>query len=447
MRAVITPHVFSGTVRVPPSKSHTIRRLFMAALTDGVSRIENPLDSLDGRSCAAACRVLGAEITEAYSGGTLAAYTIRGHKPGGRGAARARPPGAPLTIDAGNSGTTLFFGLAAAALGSVPVTFSGDEQTARRDAAPLLDALCSLGAAVESNNGHTPITVCGPWKGGRASVSCPTSQYLSALLLAAPLAPPRTVTELDVPLLNEKPYVEMTLAYLNEQGLSVTSRLTAAPDFSRFRISGGAAYTPVNGPVPGDFSSAAFPAAAAAVSGGKVTLIGLDPADTQGDKRIFDFLARMGCVVSPDPRADGLQVTVWREGPLRGGVFDLNAAPDLLPVMAVLGAYAEGTTELVNASHARIKETDRIAVMAEELGKLGVRCAQEPGGLVIHGGFRPGGTAAAGSVALDGRGDHRVVMALACAALGTEKPVTISGAEAADVTYPGFLDLLKVTAV
>ncbi|MDR2048399.1 MAG: 3-phosphoshikimate 1-carboxyvinyltransferase, partial [Treponema sp.] len=425
MRAYITPHVFGGCVRPPPSKSHTIRRLVMASLTGDVSRIENPLDSLDGQSCASACGILGAKIEESRNGGNLAAYTVHGVAPGlhGPAAAPARSrKNAPAVIDVGNSGTTLFLGLAAASLFSVPFTFTGDDQIARRSAAPLLEALAALGVAVESKNGCTPITVRGPWKGGKARISCPTSQYLSALLIASPLAP--AVTEIEVPLLNEKPYVEMTLSYLKAQGLCAADgdpggtgtqqagvpSVSYAPDFSRFRIAGGASYRPVNGPVPGDFSSAAFPAAAAVISGGGVTLLGLDPDDTQGDKVFFEYLSRMGCDVTwenlsqrrlsqnfsfwespcePDAAGGGTggewRLSVSRSGPLRGGVFDLNATPDMLPVMAALGASAEGVTELVNAAHARIKETDRIAVMAVELGKLGVTCREKPDGLVVYG--------------------------------------------------------------
>jgi 3-phosphoshikimate 1-carboxyvinyltransferase len=353
----------------------------------------------------------------------------------------------------GNSGTTLFFALAAAALGRRPITFTGDEQIARRSAGPLLEALKTLGASVDSNGGCTPITVCGPWRGGRVSISCPTSQYLSALLFAAPLAAPGIVTEIETPLLNEKPYVDMTLWYLEKQGLSGPGKgpgLNSMEPYARFVITGGAAYRPINGPVPGDFSSAAFPAAGAVISGGRVSLRGLDPEDTQGDKVFFDHLVKMGCEVrwkktGINPHSSW-ELTVSRSGPLRGGTFDLNATPDLLPVMAVLAAYAEGETALVNAAHARIKETDRIAVMAGELKKLGVPCREEPGGLFIGGtgGRAKTGPRAEGEAVLDGRGDHRVVMALACAALGLppEQTAELRGAEAADITYPGFLELL-----
>jgi 3-phosphoshikimate 1-carboxyvinyltransferase len=367
-------------------------------------------------------------------------------------------------LDVGNSGTTLFLALAAAALGDAPITFTGDEQIARRSAAPLLDALSGLGIAVNSaGGGCIPITVRGPWKGGRVSVSCPTSQYLSALLLAAPLAAPGLITEIEVPLLNEKPYIEMTLGYLKAQGIAYE----AAADFSFFRIPGGGAYKPLNGPVPGDFSSAAFPGGIAAITGGPLTLLGLDREDTQGDKAFFDMLSRMGCTVEwtgipPGTPGDGEGLTISRTGPLLGGEFDLNATPDLLPMMAVVAAYAQGDTALVNVAHARIKETDRIAVMAEELGKLGVSTEERPDGLIIHGrgglyadqqlqfknnhglrgGCRPseGGGLRGGRV--DSRGDHRIVMALAVGALGAAGPVEIEAAESAAVTWPGFLELI-----
>ncbi|MDR2054176.1 MAG: 3-phosphoshikimate 1-carboxyvinyltransferase [Treponema sp.] len=456
MRAVIRPHHFAGIVRVPASKSHTIRRLLVAALADGVSEIRYPLDSLDGRSCAAVCRALGAEITGHRADGTgpnppdgagkaLVRWTVRGT--GGRLAA----PEAPL--DVGNSGTTLFLALAMAALGNAPVTFTGDDQIKRRSAGPLLEALEKFGVAVESaQNGCVPVTVRGPWRGGRAVLPCPTSQYLSALLLAAPLAPAGTVTEIDVPLLNERPYVELTLSYLD----ALKAGYEKAADFSYFKIFGGARYGPLDGSVSGDFSSAAFPAAASLAGGGKgLTLLGLDPDDSQGDKAFFAMLAEMGCRVGWQKNTDGHAGVDAGEGewalslsaplPLKGGVFDLNATPDLLPVMAVLGVLARGETVLVNAAHARIKETDRIAVMAGELAKLGVDVRERPDGLVIRG--APSGDGGPGlwsgtgpPVRLDGHGDHRVVMALA--ALGMARPVEISGAESAAVTYPSFLELL-----
>jgi 3-phosphoshikimate 1-carboxyvinyltransferase len=432
-------------------------------LAEGTSVIDYPLDSLDARSCVSVCRVLGAEIREERAadplspnpadreGKSLVRWEVKG-----TGGFRfpARKGEEPKLCDVGNSGTTLFLALAAAALGESPVTFTGDEQIKRRSAGPLLDALAGLGVRVESaagdgGRGYVPITVQGPWKGGRVSLPCPTSQYLSALLLASPLAPPGTLTEIDVPLLNEKPYIEMTLSYLASQGIPYETR----EGFPFFRIKGGASWKPMSGPVPGDFSSAAFPGCAAAISGGPVTLLGLDPEDTQGDKAFFSFLAEMGCETEWKREAGSeWTLRVSRSGPLKGGEFDLNATPDLLPAMAVTAAFARGDTALVNAAHARIKETDRIAVMARELAKLGVETEERPDGLIIRGKGAPGGEKAnnreaggltAGASKLDGCGDHRIVMALAAGALGAPGPVEIAGAESAAVTYPGFLKLLR----
>jgi 3-phosphoshikimate 1-carboxyvinyltransferase len=475
MKAHVMPRRFGGTVRVPASKSHTIRRLLIAALAEGVSEIEYPLDSLDTRSCLAICRGLGAEIEERRAaesrspnptdewGERLIRWRVRGTggKPGRRGAGKlpSVAAGEPLRLDVGNSGTTLYLALAAAALGEAPIEFTGDEQIRRRSAAPLLEALAGLGIRAESldRNGCAPILIQGPWKGGRVSLPCPTSQYLSAILLAAPLAPAGTVTEIETPLLNEKPYIEMTLSYLRAQRIPHE----AAADFSRFVIPGGSAWKPCSGPVPGDFSSAAFPACAAVVGGGDLVLLGLDPADTQGDRFFFDMLARMGAKIRwerrtrggsgggpartafPGVEDGGPVLPEWAlslscRGPLKGGVFDLNATPDLLPAAAITAAFAEGDTALVNVAHARIKETDRIAVMAEELAKLGVRCTERPDGLVIHGQAE---SPLKGGV-VEGHGDHRIVLAFAAGACGAAGPVEIRGAECAAVTYPGFLELL-----
>jgi 3-phosphoshikimate 1-carboxyvinyltransferase len=451
MRARIAPHRFSGVVRIPASKSHTIRQLLIAALADGVSEIAWPLDSLDARSCADACRILGAEVIERCAadpvcpnpagpdGAKLVQYTVRGNNGFKRGGCFQTKP--MRRIDVGNSGTTLYLALAAAGLGDEPFEFTGDEQIRRRSAAPLLAALSGLGVRAESRNGSgcAPIVVQGPWKGGRVSLPCPTSQYLSALLIAAPLAPAGVVTEIAVPLLNERPYIEMTLSYLAAQDIPYE----AAADFSRFVIPGGASWRPFSRSVPGDFSSAAFPACTAAISGGPVTILGLDPNDPQGDRFFFDLLAQMGCAVDwrreGGPSPSPWSVTVSRRGPLRGGTFDLNATPDLLPAAAVTAAFAVGDTALVNVAHARIKETDRIAAMAAEIAKLGVRCTERPDGLIVHG--RGSGSGVNGGL-IDGRGDHRIVMAFAAAALGASAPIAIETAESAAVTYPGFLELL-----
>ena len=436
MNAVITPRRFTGTVKIPASKSHTIRQLLTASLADGESEIKCPLDSLDTRSCIDACRVFGAEITEVYGDNNgLVSLKIIGNN-NFKNISGQNPPRESLAVNVGNSGTTLYLALAVAALQSREIEFTGDEQIQKRSAASLLDALAGLGAQVRSNNGCAPITIRGGWKGGKVVLPCPTSQYLSALLIAAPLAPAGTVTEIDVPLLNEKPYIEMTLSYLKRHDIP----FEAAPDYSHFKIHGGSSWGTFDCPVPADFSSAAFPAAAAVISEGNATLLGLDPNDTQGDKYFFEMLEKMGCNVLWQNENNGeYSVAVSRKGVLCGGIFDLNKTPDILPAAAAVAAFAHGDTSLVNVSHARIKETDRIAVMVNELAKLGVDCTELPDGMIIHG---KGGPAPIKNAVIEGHGDHRIVMAFAAAALGAKYPVEITTAQSAAVTYPGFLDLL-----
>jgi len=441
MRVCIKPHRFSGVVRIPASKSHTIRQLLIASLSGGVSEIFYPLDSLDTRSCVLACRAFGAKITEYRAvdhlcpnppdedGRKLIKWEVKGNS----GFKKSTVEG--TEIDVGNSGTTLYLALAAAGLQPKTVKFTGDEQIQRRSAAPLLDALTGLGVQCGSNNGCAPITIRGPWSGGKVSLPCPTSQYLSALLLASPLAPNGVITEIEVPLLNEKPYIEMTLSYLKAHSIP----FEAAPDYSYFKIYGGSSWKTFSSAVPCDFSSAAFPAAAAVISGGEVTLLGLDPADTQGDKFFLDMLKAMGCEVQWQNSENGQTVTVSREGSLHGGTFDLNETPDLLPAAAAAAAFAYGDTSLINVAHARIKETDRITVMAKELAKLGVSCTERPDGIIIHG---KGALSPVKSPVIDGHDDHRIVMAFSAAALGSEIPIEITSAESAAVTYPGFFELL-----
>lgn len=421
MRLVVERSALGGSVRIPGSKSHTIRAVVVASLAEGASTIRQPLDSLDTQACARVCRGLGARIQGPHPGplpeGEGGNWTVEG-----TGGKLATPSD---VLDVGNSGTTLYVTLGTAALGRGWSVFTGDEQTRRRPAAPLLDALLVLGADAFSTrgDGRAPIVIRGPLRGGHASIECPTSQYLTSLLLNCPLA--EGDSTIDVPLLHEQPYVEMTLGWLDGQGIRYER-----DGFRQFRVPGGQGYKAFDRAVPGDFSSATFFLCAAAVTGSEVTLLGLDRADTQGDKAVLDYLAAMGAEVEWLP--DGVRI---RGGELKGGEFDLNATPDALPAMAVAACFASGETRLLNVPQARIKETDRLAVMARELGKMGARVAELPDGLVIQGGGLRG-------TVVDGHADHRVVMALAVAGLAASGRTEVTTAEAASVTFPNFVELM-----
>jgi 3-phosphoshikimate 1-carboxyvinyltransferase len=253
-----------------------------------------------------------------------------------------------------------------------------------------------------------------------------TSQYLTSLLIALPCAEKDSV--IDVPLLNEQPYVTMTLSWLERLGISLENR-----DYRSFRVPGGQKYPAFKESIAADFSSATFFLVAAAVTGSELILEGLDFDDPQGDKEVVNILREMGAEI----RIDGRSLTI-KGGELRGGTFDLNAIPDALPALSVAACFAHGETRLVNVPQARLKETDRISVMHSELSKLGADIDELPDGLVIRGGTLRGGR-------VKGHHDHRIVMALAVAGLACEGQVEVDTAEAVSVTFPEFCNLMKNT--
>lgn len=415
MKVAVRPGSLSGAAPMPGSKSHTIRGLILGTLAEGTSILRRPLQSQDTESCLQVCRALGASVRRQNG-----EWRIRGTS------GRPRPAAEP--VDVGNSGTSLFLAMTAAALAEGKTQFTGDEQIRQRSAAPLLSALRDLGATARSlhGNGCVPLVVGGGLRGGRTSVECPTSQYLSSLLIGCPGATGDTTVE--VPLLHERPYVQMTLEWLSRLGIACSHDEA----FSLFRVPGRQQYPAFERSIPADFSSATFFLVAAAVTGSRLLLQGLDMADTQGDKAVVGMLQRMGC--EAEPRSDGILIA----GPerLQGAEFDLNATPDALPAMAVAGCLAAGQTRLLNVPQARIKETDRIAVMAEELGRMGAEAEELEDGLVLRESELHGAE-------VNGRADHRVVMALAVAGLAAEGHTTVEGAEAVAVTFPNFADLMR----
>jgi len=403
----------SGAVGVPGSKSHTIRGVFLASLAAGDSTLTRPLDSLDTRAAVETCRAFGADID------TNDTWTVSG---------LAGKPSVPAdVVNVANSGTTLNLALSVAALADGHTIFTGDKQIRRRPSGPLLDALSALGAEAFSTRGNDcpPIVIGGTLDGGDCSVRAVSSQYLTSLLISCPLA--ERDTRIRVTELNESPYVLMTLAWLDRLGIECEhdERLT---DFS---IPGGQRIAPFNRAIPADFSSATFFLCAAAIAGGPVTLRGLDMADTQGDKAVVGMLRSMGATID---EKDGSLVASG--GSLHGAELDLNATPDALPALAAIACFAEGETRLVNVPQARIKETDRITVMREELAKMGARITELEDGLVIEGAPLTGAE-------VNGRGDHRAVMALALAGMGAGGTTRIATAESAAVTFPNFVEIMQ----
>ena len=415
MEITVRPSSLKGTIRIPGSKSHTIRGLLFATLASGRSVLSSPLYSSDTNSCIECCRLLGASIEVSPERIVVE----------GTGGKLETPEN---VLDVGNSGTTLYLSAGVAALSDAWSVFTGDDQIRRRSAQSLLSSLKDLGADAISTrqNGCTPLMIRGPLKGGSTEISCPTSQYLSGLLLATPFA--QGDTEINVTLLNEQPYVEITLSWLDSLGIAYRH-----DDFRRFYISGGQTISPFDRSIPADFSSATFFLCAAAITKSEITLVGLDMEDSQGDKAVVDILQEMGCSVAFHEH--GLTI---RGDSLKGGEFDLNSIPDALPALSVVACFAEDETRLVNVPQARLKETDRISVMTEELRNLGAAVDELPDGMIIKG--KSGGNLEGTRV--NGRYDHRVVMALAIAGLAARGQTSIETAESVQVTFPEFFDLL-----
>jgi 3-phosphoshikimate 1-carboxyvinyltransferase len=296
-----------------------------------------------------------------------------------------------------------------------------------------MDALNNLGVKCTSlkNNGKVPVEVTGKLAGGKTTIAATTSQYLSSLLLCAPLA--SEDTQIDVTLLNEPGYVQMTLDWLDKQQIKYENQ-----QMSQFKIKGNQSYKPFDATIPADFSSATFFLCAAAMSADEVTLLGLDFADSQPDKAVVDYLKAMGADISIGPNlSDDSQDSVTvKAARLKGAELDMNKTPDALPAMAVTAAFAEGTTKLLNVPQARSKETDRIKCMAQELKKMEVDVEELPDGLIISG-SRPK------PAELHGWADHRIVMALSLTGLNLDGKCTIDTAEAIAVTFPNYVELMK----
>jgi 3-phosphoshikimate 1-carboxyvinyltransferase len=408
MRWSVEKAKLAGEINIPASKSHTIRALLIATLAKGDSYISDPLLTGDGESALVAAKALGATVS------------VTGTELKISGCGKDVTPADSVFMGNSGTGTRLF--TTAAALTSKTIEFDGDSSLRSRPMLPLLKSIESLGGKYNCSlkEGYLPYSVTGPVLGGEVTVDGTTSQYLSSLLLTAPLF--ENDTKIIVNNLNEKPYVEMTLWWLDKMGIEYSADF----DNGVFTVSGNQSYSPISEAIPADFSSATFSAVAAAISGTEVRLRGVDFTDPQGDKGVFEVLERMGAKLTH--HSDGITVNAKK---LTGIEIDLNSMPDALPALSVLGTVAEGETRIVNVAQARIKETDRIEVMCKELKKMGADIEEREDGLVIRKSSLVGTN-------VDGHDDHRIVMALTLAGSIADGVTTVDTVEAADVTYPSF---------
>lgn len=406
----IRPTRVEGRLRAPPSKSHTHRAYILAALS-GNGSIQNPLESQDTQATLGCLESLGMLVgrfpTETRVGGTFRAPRV--------------------ALRCGNSGTTLRLMTAVASLVPHPVTLDAEAGLRSRPMGPLLAALEQLGATTQSVQGVAPVTVKGPLRGGEAGLPANvSSQFVSALLLACPVAPEDSHIRLEGPIVS-RPYIDLTLSQLCHHGVVVGESDDA------FQIRGGQRVRQRPFSVPGDYSSAAFLLAAAAITRGRLTLENLLPEDPQGDRAILDFLRRFGARVSQDAAS----VTVEGSDLVAQDV-DVGQVPDLFPILCVLAACARGTSTLRGAPHLRAKESDRIRAMAVNLGRAGLEAKELPDGLRITGGIPKG-------ITIQSFNDHRVAMALTVLALAARGASELPDEAVVAKSYPNFHnDLLTV---
>lgn len=408
----ISPSSIKGTVAIPASKSHTLRAILFAAMAHGESEIHNFLHSSDAIAMVQAMRSFGAEIE--ISGEYLRVQGLAG-----------KLNRAENVIDAGNSGLVLRLVGALSGLCPAYTVITGDHSIRHnRPVKPLLEALSQLGALAVSSrlDGYAPIVIKGPMHAGLAHLNGGDSQPISGMLIAASFLQGESVIEVTNP--GEKPWIDLTLHWLKKFHIGVTHQ-----NYMRYTVPGSARIDGFKMTIPGDFSSAAFPIASALITNSELTLTNIDMNDCQGDKKLIEVLLKMGAKIDIDDTKQTL--TVCQGSRLQGQKIDVNDFIDATPILSVIGCYAEGTTEIVNASIARNKESDRLLAMTTELKKMGARIEEKPDGLIIsHSPLR--------GAQLSAWHDHRVAMALSIAALGAKGETSIEGAECIAKTYPTF---------
>lgn len=402
-------------ITVPGSKSLTQRALIAAALAEGTSTLVGPLASEDTEYTSAALLAMGISIE--VGGGQWRVY--------GRGG-RVATPAEPIFL--GNNGTATRFLTSVAALGAGNFTITGGPRMAERPIQPLIEALRGWGVRIRSvaDTGCPPLAIEAKGvQGGRTILpEGKSSQYLSSLLLVAPYALQAATLEVLGDVLS-KPYVTMTMAVMEAFGVKVQANAA----LNSFAIPPGA-YRAREYQIEGDASSASYFWAAAAITGGRVTVTNVPEPSLQGDAALVSMLAQMGCQV--DKAEAGITVT----GPakLRAIEVDMANCPDVAPTLAVVAAFAEGTTVIKNIAHLRIKECDRLHVMAVELAKLGVKTRELPDSLIIEGDPL---RADLHGAAIDTYEDHRIAMCFAVAGLGIPG-ITIADEGCVAKSFPDF---------
>lgn len=399
----------NATVTAPPSKSYSVRALLLAAMAEGSTTITNCLDADDTRYALEALRTIGFAID-----GTIKSGVTVGP--------RVSMSANEVPVFVGNAGTAMRFLTGWLAFTPGRFELRGEQRMHERPIGDLVDVLLSIDAEVEyvEREGYPPLRIRGKkMRGGfDVSIAATTSSQFASSLMMAGATLPQGIT-LRVTSVASAPYLDITADILRAFGAGVVRSGNV------FRVAGSRLRRDEYR-VEGDYSSASYWFAAAAATGGEIRVRGLAHPSAQGDARFLDILAAMGCEVIA-----GEEIVVRADGPLRGGTFDCNATPDIVPTLAAIAPLATGPVEIVNIANLRVKESDRIATVAMELRRLGARVEERDDSLRIEPGW------SSEPATIETHNDHRIAMSFAVAGLARGN-VTIAGEQVVSKSYPRF---------
>ncbi|MBN2689023.1 MAG: 3-phosphoshikimate 1-carboxyvinyltransferase [Gammaproteobacteria bacterium] len=418
MQMICQKSQLTGNITIPPSKSHTMRSILFASMASGKSVISNYLHSPDTNAMIKACEQFGASITvlDKYQ---LAINGVDGH------------PSLPDdVIDVGNSGQVLRFVGALSALCDGYVVLTGDKSIRHnRPLGPLIDGLKQLGAFCVStkNDGFAPCIINGPIAPGKVRIDGKDSQPVSGLIIAASFL--SGITEIEVINAGERPFIDLTLYYLDLIGANYYRR-----GYEYFKVCGPAQYDKFNYTIPGDFSSALFPIVAALITQSEIIVNGIDMDDVQGDKKVIEILQSMGANIVYHKNKK--QLAIKKTTKLMGRVIDVNDFIDAVPILAVVGCFADGETVIKNATVARQKECDRISAITNELKKMGADINEFSDGLRVKKSRLTGAE-------VQSYQDHRIIMALSIAAMVADGETIIKGTQSIAKSYPSFCEDMR----
>ena len=397
-------------ISVPGSKSYTHRILIASALSDGICSIDNALKSEDTLITISALQQMGIKIDPDDN-----RFIIHG--------ANGEFKHIKEPISLGNSGTSMRLLTALASLGKGRYVFTGTKRMKERPIKDLLDVLIQMGASAHSvnNNGCPPVVIeGGDLKGGKITINCDTSsQYLSAILLTAPFA--KQDLEINVtkgPV--SRPYIDMTVDVMERFGINVMRNR-----YNYFKVQQGQKYRAGSYLVEPDCSQAGYFWGAAAITGARIKVKGITKYSHQGDVHFTRLLEEMGCRVLY--KKDGISVT---GGSLSGIEADMADMPDMVPTLAVVSAFAKGTTVIKNVKHLKLKESDRLTSVTNELSKMGIEAKLTDTGLVIKGGIVHGAE-------ISTYKDHRIAMSFAIAGLKVPG-IFIKDEKCVEKSFPDF---------